>query len=415
MGALLANLFLLLRPMLSINTGIVIAGFSFFEILTMAATAMLMAAALLQMIAGKRLGVSRIEIAMIAFIFWCVGVSLIYFQDADFKILVKWTLPLLTFMIFRRIFIYKEYCFRSLKWLLIGFSVPIVLSAAMIATGKGLYGVNYWTGLSRFSGAYAIPHEMGHSMLFFIMLSVIFIFLHKQILGRPIKKMFLLYILLMCLLASYCILKGQVRTVLVGFSIFLCTMIYFRSKAILLIVLLLSTPVVMSSSTFQSVFHDVVDVFSGDKEIEDAGSGRPGIWKRNFEVFSLKTIDRKIAGVGIGNYDRDPSWNEDVNENSNIWNSHNDWFEALFELGLVGFFLLLILYVMLYYRALSLPVSQRMCFLAVLNAVVVMNFLSNSYISRFALAQLLFILLAFIDLRSLVLIRSKKFERESCA
>lgn len=402
METLLVNLFLLIRPILSINFKIEIWGLSLFEFLTIFLTFLLVLVGVFSAGSRKSLAFNELEYAMSAFIVWCCVITAFYYIDTDLKSLVKLILPLITYMIIRRVIFYKDNYLQSIRWLLIGFSVPIIYSFFVIYTGGGVWGVSYWTGLVRYGGAYSGPHEMSHSLGLFIMLSFVYMGLWRVGNKRRINKIFLMYLLLMITLALYCIYKGYVRTVFIGLFVFIATYAFYRSK--LLFVTLgtfFAVTLIVLGSLFTTIFHDVVEVYTGDREIEDAGSGRPYIWKRNFEVFSLKSADRIVAGVGIGNYAREPNWNERVNQNSQIWNSHNDWLEMLFETGVVGLLLLSVIYIIMYRKICKLGFHEKIIFLALLNAVVVMNFLSNSYISRFSIAQMLFVTLVYIDLKSL--------------
>ena len=59
------------------------------------------------------------------------------------------------------------------------------------------------------------------------------------------------------------------------------------------------------------------------------------------------------------------------------------------ELGIVGLGILLGIFWLWYKAILRLPLASRALYMALLGAVAVMNFLSNSYLSRFGLGQLL--------------------------
>jgi O-antigen ligase len=125
------------------------------------------------------------------------------------------------------------------------------------------------------------------------------------------------------------------------------------------------------------------------------------IWSHNLAIFAKLPIDRQLAGVGIGNF-MGNSFAADIQASSkltmnHVWNSHNDFLEMLMEIGIIGLLLTLVLYVAIGRAILRLPGKGRHGFLALFLAVVVMNILSNSYIARFGLAQMFFMLLVYIE------------------
>ena len=68
------------------------------------------------------------------------------------------------------------------------------------------------------------------------------------------------------------------------------------------------------------------------------------------------------------------------------------------ETGAVGFILQLLWYILIYKKIKKIKSKEVSVYKALLWAVVVVNSISNSYLSRFGLAQLFFMLLVYIEL-----------------
>lgn len=395
MQVLLLNIFFLLKPLLSVN----FPGFSGnFDSVAIFLTTLLGLVALYNLISKKMKSLTPVERSIIWFVAWCCAISLVYFSDTDFRILMKWLIPPLTYLIVRRAYTDKFSLWVSWRWILVGFSVPVMYSAYLILTGEGLWNIDYWTGEGRYAGAYTGPHEMSHNLAFFIIFSFSYVFLGKAKRYPKVSQAFRVYLTVMCLLALFCIFKGSVRTVLVGLTVFALLWALQRNKVLFLVLLLVGGGGAIYSGVLSKIFYGVSGAYSGEVEIDAVGSGRPYIWKRNLEVFSFKTVDRWIAGVGVGNFEKHPTWKEDLNIQAKIWNSHNDYLETLLETGLIGFVMIFIIYGKFLLLAKSLSKSEQSIFVSMVIAVIVMNFLSNSYISRFSVAQLFFIFLAYMEL-----------------
>jgi O-antigen ligase len=78
---------------------------------------------------------------------------------------------------------------------------------------------------------------------------------------------------------------------------------------------------------------------------------------------------------------------------------HNDWLEMLTQTGLIGFALFVALQILLFRAILRLDRKERFVFLAMLVAVNVMMFFSNSYAWRIQVSHLYYIILAYVELR----------------
>jgi O-antigen ligase len=129
-----------------------------------------------------------------------------------------------------------------------------------------------------------------------------------------------------------------------------------------------------------------------DKEnLDKASSGRTMIWKNNLDVFINKySIEEKIIGIGLGNE------NKNLESNSGfVFSSHNDFLTLLMTLGLLGLFFYLVLIILIIRDIIVFKISKKLkiYYIGVVASVMVMNFVSNSYINRFQLAQMFWLLI----------------------
>jgi O-antigen ligase len=80
--------------------------------------------------------------------------------------------------------------------------------------------------------------------------------------------------------------------------------------------------------------------------------------------------------------------------------SHNDFLKLLVETGVIGLALYFAVWWDVVRRVIATEVGYRSVFFAIVAAVGVMNILSNSYVSRVGLAQMLFLMLSYLYLRN---------------
>lgn len=385
-----------------IETDLTLQGLNLFELLTICFTSLLAIVAGINALQRGTVAFSGLDGAILLFVFWCSSVAVIYPESTDLKSYFKFVLPPLTFFILKRAIASREQYISLLKWLILGFIIPVLASALMIFEGKGIAQKIFWTGLERYSGVYNGIHTMGHNMGFLIILVCMYFIITKTDITRGgvggLQKAFLV---LLCAAALYCLGHGHVRTVYVGLVIFFSTVIYLYSKKVFFLTATVGLVLAIAIAPFlSSLFFDVTDVFSGRRDVEEAGSGRPLIWHHNLAIFVNLPFDRQIAGVGIGNFMADPF--KDINASAKItmnhvWNSHNDFLEVLMETGAVGLLLTIVLYLSIGKAILRMEGRDRHAFLALYLAVLVMNALSNSYIARFGLGQMFFMLLVYVE------------------
>ena len=384
-----------------IETGLNVGGLNFFELLTIAFSLLLAGLALWHSITGNFDRLSLTEWISVAFVAWCTVAVLVYPENSNFKTFVKFVFPLVTFMVLKRIILTREQYLSLIRWMIKGFAVPVALSGIWTVLGRGIGQEIYWTGLVRYQGVYADIHHMGHCMGFLIMLCVIYTTLNRSLTGSRVSLVSYIGLTAISVVALFCLYKSQTRTVYFGLLVFFVLVFLFYNRSQLLIfVSVLVCGAILFAPLLSTIFYDFVDAAQG-KKVEMAGSGRPYIWKHNLEIFSSLPLDKQLAGVGIGNTlmgDGEQFTQRTKISIDNVWNSHNDFLELLMETGAIGLILWAALMCSIVVKILQFNGSEKWAFFAAFAAIFLMNCMSNSYISRFGLAQMFFMLFCYFEI-----------------
>lgn len=395
MDFVLLQVFAFLRPIMFVEMPIRVLGLNLFEVAAILLSGLLILAVLTRIAVTKDVGIDSIDLIMFAFAGWCIAIFLIYMQHADIKELAKFVLPFLTYVAAKTVIRGVEQYRRVLWLLIVGFAVPVAASTALTMAGLGIDRVNFWTGIPRYLGVYSGPHNMAHNMTFLIMLTVLYLTVGRSEVGvGEISRARMGFLGLLTLAALYCLYMTGVRTALLGLAVFAVVLLWaYRRKWLFIgVAVVLIAGVAFKDNLVQYWFYEAVMAEkSQDDNIENVASGRPRIWEAVWGEFSQMPIDRKLAGVGIGN-----SWDKPGSDLKAIEDSHNDFLEVLIQTGYVGFLLFAALQIFVFLGILRLRGVERHVFLALFIAVAVMNFASNSYISRFGLGQMYYLVLSYL-------------------
>lgn len=390
MDLFLLYLSAILRPIFFIELGQA----NLFDVAAIVLFASMTLALLARAAVGGGLRFNAVDAMIGAFAVWCICIVLIYPDKSDLRTLAKMLMPLAAYVVTKNVLASREQYVRMLTLMVAAFALPVVVSTLLILTGHGLeeYGENYWTGIPRWEGAYAGSHNLGHNMTFLIMLMTALATLRSQTEGG---RRLIWIILVLGAAALYCLWASQVRTAIAGLAVFAAVFLFFTNKKLLLygavgvtIVTIVSLPVLVPY-----LFPDVVMIKKSGGDATQLASGRPGFWAQNLALFAQLPIDRQLAGAGIGNragYPRD--------QGEGFMDSHSDFLDVAIQTGVIGFVLFVVLQFVILRKILRLDMPERHLFLAIFAAVTVMNLASNSYVARFGLAQMFYMLLAFIDL-----------------
>lgn len=408
MDFFLLQVFAFLRPIMFMDFGASVLGVEMLELAGVLLSAMIIAGLLLRATLLKELRLSIIDLTIGAFVLWCVAVWFVYIDKAYVKELAKLVIPLLTYTTVKNV-VTDEAQYRRLMWLVIlGFTIPLLWSTVLTVLGQGVYMVNYWSGEPRYRGVFTGPHEMAHYMTLILMLVMSYAILSRSGRSLPFHWGKQLFLGLLSVLALYCLYQTWVRTAMVGLVVFGFVLLVTFKKRLLAVALvgLAVIPLIFVDSVQKRLIYEVINAKEDATfQTADYAGGRPRMWKQFIGEFSKYPIDRQLAGIGIGNGGElwrtdiwgstDDNRHEDANR---IGISHNDFLEVLVQTGIIGLVIFGALQFLVLRAVLRLRTPQRNVFLALFVAVTVMNIGSASYVTRFGIAQMYCLLLAYIEL-----------------
>ena len=282
------------RPLSYFDTKLSIGPISAFELNSLVAigVTLLLGVFALQ---GSRKSIDKIDAMVFVYCAWCTSIYLLMWPVASLSVYAKLIFPPITFVIFRRLIRDKRQYLRVLLALVLGFSIPVFISAFMSANGLGVGKETYWTGLIRYKGIYSGIHEMGHNMGLAIFVGIMWYGISvsrpdsNSLRGKTKRPHALFSAFLFCLVAAatFNLFMTSVRTVYVGVLLFLLIVLMRYSKKILVLATIAgSVFVFLQLDRLEQQFFDIVEVYQGDRELIMAGSGRLYIWAHNLEIFS---------------------------------------------------------------------------------------------------------------------------------
>jgi hypothetical protein len=325
----------------------------------------------------------RIKIDKISFFIflYCVYVGFSFLWGSSVKEVGRMTLPFVVFFYARLKLNNDEKIKIVLAACVIGYIYPIIGSTISLLAGYAGFQLVWHSGVMKSSGILSKIHPFAHAMLFFSFLYALFI----QTIEEDNRKM---RILLFCLvaLATFCLYKSSVRTVFLGFIVFWgFYLLVMNWKYFIIFGVALLCFIVANQLYLEKLFWQTTD--RKERSLDSASSGRISIWKHNLSVYSKDySLDQKIFGLGLGKEGQPWYYGK---KGPQVRSSHDDYLSLFMGLGPIGLILYLFIYVTLMYDIFYSPINikLRIIFIGILVSVMVMNFVSNSYIVRVELAQ----------------------------
>lgn len=338
---------------------------------------------------------SAVDGVIVAFAIWSLVVSSIYYESSRVGDVIKLLVPLLSYTIAKNIIADSQIYKRLLSWMFIGFSIPTIGSATLIALEHpaALDMINYWTSVSRWEGLYTHSHNLGHSMTLLLMALIVYFLLRgADDKGKFRRTMENGLMSVLGIAAIYALYMSQVRSAVLGLLAFVAIYTFLYKKRLFLMGT--AAAVVVAAISVPYWFSAMFPEFEmRQRGIEvsnmDLGSGRPRFWLNDLTVYASLPLDQKLGGVGIG---------ATRTGNMELY-GHNDWLGMLTQTGLVGLLLYMVLQVLILRAILRMEKGkERFAFMAMFGAVNLMMLVSNSYAWRIQVSQLYYIMLAFIEL-----------------
>ena len=395
-----SQLLYLLRPLLSAElVDWKLLGLSFFELAAISLFLLLLVAFSLRLLHKTREPVSGTEVWAILFFVWTTTSYLVHIDISNDATYAKLVIPPLTYILLKRILPDRATHVRMLFLMLVGFLLPFFQSAVLIFQGESVDHVIYWTGVERYKGVYANIHNLAHHAAFASMLTAIYLVLRKRQ-GMPLRWPEMSVAGMVFTVSPYLMYAAKVRGVYIGLIVFVALMLFFYSKrALALFILVLFAFLAYFWEPVSVMFFDFLNPRGAGLDFERAGSGRFIMWTRGWENWSEAPLLNQLTGMGV----KIPGLRGGpgtVGDTVRPWGDpHSDWLYALMSLGLVGFGILVGLFASILRSILRIRGEEKFALLALFAAVVLMNLMSNSYITRFALFQMFFMVVVYADLR----------------
>lgn len=350
----------------------------------------------------SRIKLDLTSMLILYFIIYCL---LSFLWGGTYRDITRTILPFLLFFLTKAIII-NEKSANSLLWVLtLGYIVPVIGSILMISLGLSATMI---TGsmVERQAGLTSGVHTLAHLMLFLSFVFALYLLLEEN------KKFNKLVMFILFLGSLFCIYKTMTRTVILGGVFFWFSYLFFwKKKLFFLLLVLCMIGTIWKFDSLQKIItqEDAVSQYSHRQgfDINAATSGRIGIWRHNLQLYLELPFTTQLLGVGLGN-----ELETLPGEANKKWmGSHNDYMSLLITTGIIGLSLYLIIYASLFFAFLLAPVSLhlRIFCITMLSSVLLMNFVSNSYIVRFQMAQLFWFLIGVL-LAKFSMVRNRSIE-----
>lgn len=342
---------------------------------------------------GILFNLNRVRLDLTAFLilffmFYCL---MSFAWGGTYRDIFRTILPFFPFFLTRAVA--DEQNCTSFLWILgLGYLIPITGSVMMILLGLSETMV---TGsmIEREAGLTSGVHTLGHLMLFFSFIYALYLLLEK---GNLFQKLVMSALFIGSL---FCIYKTVTRTAILGGIVFWLSYLVFWNKKIFFFLLIACCALgLWKFDPLKKIItqEEAVSQVGRSKKVDinAAGSGRIGIWQHNLKLYAEQPVTRQLLGVGPGN-----ELEVIPGTMAQKWHgSHNDYMSLLIISGAIGLLLYLMIYAALFFSFFSAGISfqLRMFCVSMLTSVLLMNFVSNSYIVRFQMAQLFWFLMGLL-------------------
>ncbi len=323
----------------------------------------------------------QIESTSLIIIFYCGYCLLSFLWGSHFRETTRMVLPF--FMYFVAIACIED--IKKLRFItkgfILGYVYPIVGSVIFILLGLDKVFVVFQTGVVKSQGVFSSNHPFGHAMLFFS-----FIYVFAREIGIANSRFWKILLNVLLLMSVYCLYKGGSRTTLLGFIVFWAVYLWHFRK--IYFIVFFAGMVLITAFNLDKVNSLIFQ--QGEEttryNLNATSSGRVNLWEHDLNVLLTSNSEQVMIGYGIG-VEGKPI----VGRGNSFVAAHNDYLSLLVTLGIFGLVIYLLIYLSLIWKIAFSRIGKSLCgmFMGVLLAVIIMNFVSNSYLLRVELAQML--------------------------
>jgi O-antigen ligase len=222
----------------------------------------------------------------------------------------------------------------------------------------------------------------------------------------PLGWVELIVLAVVLTLGFYLLYATQLRNAYLGLTVFFIVFLYFYNKWLLApFVVLFAAFIVFFWSAITVLFFDFFNPPDLGPDLEIIGSGRKTMWTWALEGWRQAPLLNQITGMGVNYWDihptRKPTFGPSIDGTIRPWpDPHNDFLFVLLSLGAIGLVIFVGLFGSILRAILAIPRKEKSALLGLFLAVMMMNVMSNSYITNFVLFQMFFMLMVYVDLKS---------------
>ena len=376
-GFIFLILFCFMRPLALIETNIVIGGLNAFELFAIVISYILLFAIALYI---RKIKLDLISISILLFCAYCF---LSIFWGSQLRIIAQVTLPFILFFAIRVMINKSEEIKLLLTVVIIAYCFLLVGSLYQIIQGTSIEMVESITGLERHAGMFKRIKPFSFAMFFFSVFFYIQVAINK-LANKQIK--WGLFILL--IISFFCIFKSYARSAYIGLIIFWAISLWGYNKKYFSIVLILSLIMgLLYLTNLEQIFFKTQEF-----DVNVATSGRIFIWEHNIELFLESDFDRKLMGHGLGVVSSSV-----IGAGREIWSSHNDYLHVLMALGIIGFVLYFLIFLLLLKDAYVSQIDKRTKFFyyGIIISMIAMNFASGVTLYQVGISQQFWMVMGF--------------------
>lgn len=376
-------LFALFRPLSLIGGNVFIGGLNTIQFFAIASSYVFL---LLLLFNLRNFKFDTINLFIFIFCFYaCLTIN----WGGDISKIARLVLPCVVFYTIRSTKLNSHSIKRILMWLIIGYSIPIIGSFMLIASGKISGHYVYGANLVKAHGLFLKSHTFGHSMAFFSFITGFF-FLNFR---KNSSKFFLIFLMVLLIISLFNLFVSHVRTAYLGAFIFWSIYLFFLNRRIFYFLYIILLLVILFYETELSKYLLLQAYNKNSADINEVSSGRISIWLHNISLWTKLPLEYKIAGIGFGGELKKLEY-----ITGRFWSSHNDYLEILVQGGLFSLIGMLLIYLCLFIRLFFSfsTFNVKLFFASFLISVIIMNGVSNSYWHRPELSQLFWLMMGFM-------------------
>jgi len=377
-GFIFLILFCIFRPLTFIDINFRIAGLNVLELF-----AIIISYLLLIFIAFnfRKIKFDFISVSILWFCLYCF-ISVLW--GSHVRNIAQVTLPFVLFFAIRVMVNEPKQIKLLLTVLIIAYCFPLIGSLYKIIQGSSVGEVEYFTGIKRYVGMSKKIHPFSYAMFF------ISVYFYIQVNIYYLKNRLIKWALLFLLFISlFCLFKTYARTTYLGLVLFWAIALWGYNKKYFFIGLFSILIIgVLYFGAIQQIFFKAQEI-----DLNVASSGRLFLWEHNINLFLASSFDRKLLGYGIG-----VGSTGVFGADFQIWASHNDYLQLLMALGVVGFLVYILIFLVFLKDVYMSNIDKNIKYFyyGIIFSIMLLNFGSGLTVYQVGLSQQFWMVMGFL-------------------